>query len=115
MECDLPRIRPLLLQSGKLLRHLGERLVENRDAVFDAEIDLGIVRERLLPRLVEVRCLQGDRLVAVRVGELDAAIPALVPHVGSAEDDEAALQLFGVDLEPHDGCPSVYVLCIFEP
>ena len=53
VERDLPYLGSLFLKGGEFVRDLRKRFVEDGNAVFDAELDLRVLRKRLLPRLTE--------------------------------------------------------------
>jgi hypothetical protein len=72
---DLPGFDALLLKLDIFLGDLAEGVIEDRYVVLDAEANIGVLVEGPLPRRVDVGRLQGNRLVAVLVGEPDPAVP----------------------------------------
>ena len=98
---DLARRGLLLLELGVFLADLGEGAVEDGQVFLKRELDPVVLLEGGLPRGVPVAGLQGNRLVAVLLGKLDAAVPVVVLHVGPAENDQAGFQLFLVGNERH--------------
>ena len=67
--------------------------------------------ECLLFSFVDVGCFQGDRFVLADAWHLDAAVPILVLHICSAEDNEAFLEFLNVGEEVLYGCD---FLCMFR-
>ena len=104
---NLPGFDALLLKLDIFLGDLAEGVVEDRYVVLDAEANIGVLVEGPLPRRVDVGGFQGNRLVAVLVGEPDPAVPIAVLDIGPAEDDKAGLQFLRIDKEGHGGRQSV--------
>jgi hypothetical protein len=75
--------------------------------VLDAETHVRVLVKGPLACRVNVGRLQGNRLIAIRPGNFDTAVPVTVLHVGAAEDDEARLKLLGIDKEGHETPPPV--------
>ena len=76
--------------------------VENRDVMLQFEANLGIKVERLIARRLTIRSVQGNRLVAIFLGQPDPAIEVPVRHVATTENDQAGFQLLFVDDKCHD-------------
>jgi hypothetical protein len=85
VEADLPGVRPFFLKLGELFGHLGEGFIEDRNLVFEAEAHFGVLIERLVPRIVEIGGFERDRLVAILLGELDAAVPVTMLYVAAPD------------------------------
>jgi hypothetical protein len=96
-----------------VLGDLAEGPIEDRNLVLDPEPEIGVLVEGPLARRVDVGCFQGNRLVAVRVGELDPAVPIPVLYVRAAEDDKAGLEFLGIDKEGHGGT-ILCRICVFS-
>jgi hypothetical protein len=79
--------------------------------MLETEPNVGVIVEGPFPRSLDVRGLEGIELIAVGLGELDAAIPVAVFHIGSAENDKAGFKLFLVDDERHLQPQSVQFPC----
>ena len=97
VKADLAGLGTLLLEGGELLGHLAESFVENRNLVSDAEAHVGILIERLIARLVDVRGLEGEGFVSIFLGQLDPAIPIPVLHVCATENHKAGFQFMWID------------------
>src|SRR5207248_5997009 len=92
VERDLPYLGSLFLKGGEFVRDLRKRFVEDGNAVFDAELDLRVLRKRLLPRLTEEGRFQRDRFVATLLRQLHTALRIAVLDVIATENDERALE-----------------------
>lgn len=63
MEADFACLGARRLEGGELLGDMGEGLIEDRNLMLDAEAYLGVLIERLVARLGEMRRPKGNRLV----------------------------------------------------
>src|ERR1019366_8476751 len=108
---DLSGLGALLLEINEVLGDLAEGAIEDRNVVLDAKAEIRVLIEGPLARGIDVGGLQANRLVAVRIRQLDPAIPIPVFHVGLSEDDEAGLEFLSVEEECHLGDVSVQILC----
>lgn len=72
---DLADLGALLLLGQKVLGDGAAWPVEDRHVVLDAKAKIGVLVERPLLGGVDVGGLQAYRLVAVSLGQLDAAVP----------------------------------------
>jgi hypothetical protein len=61
--------------------------------MLDAEPNVGILVEGPLAGGADVGCFERNRLVAVGLRHLHAAIPHLMIHVAAPEENKARLQL----------------------
>ena len=107
LGADLPAPGPRLLGRQVFLGHSAEGMVEHRHVVLEAEAHVSVLVEGALTGRLLIRRLQRDRLVAVGLRQLHAAVPVAVLYVGTPEDDESRLQLFlVVDKRhmPHSFC-----------
>ena len=102
---DLAASGARLLGRQVLLRHGAERMVEDRNVMLEHGPDLDLLLVGEVARHADVAGLERDRLVAVGLRQLDAAVPVAMVHVGPAEDDKAGFNLFLVGYERH-GTPS---------
>ncbi|OYV33521.1 MAG: hypothetical protein B7Z80_23810 [Rhodospirillales bacterium 20-64-7] len=59
--------------------------------MLEAEPGFRVLVEGLVPGLPKVGRFEGDRFVAINLGELDPAIPVLVLDIPTAEDGETFL------------------------
>jgi hypothetical protein len=78
---------------------------------LSAEAHVGVLVEGLLAGRIDVSGLEGDRLVAVILGQLDAAVEIAMVHVRAPEDDEARLEHFLVGHKRHDKPRTVQIPC----
>lgn len=99
---DLAALGARLLGGQVLLRHGAEGVVEYRDVMLEHGPNLDLLLTGEVARCANVAGLERDRLVAVCLGQFDAAVPVAMVHIGPAEDDEAGLDLFLVGHERHD-------------
>jgi hypothetical protein len=100
------------LKIDEILGDLTEGAIEDRHLVFNAEPNVGVLIEGALARGIDVRRLQGDRLVTVCLGDFDSAVPLPVLDICAAEDDQSGLEFLGIDKEGH--APPVQNLCFFS-
>jgi len=107
----LAALRPCDLRGQILPCHVNEGTVEYWHVVLEAETNVGVIVEGPVLGGLYVRGLEGIGLVAVGLGELDAAIPVAMPYVGSTEDNKAGFKLLFVDNERHSRLASVQFLC----
>jgi hypothetical protein len=108
---DLADFRPLLRLRQEILGDGAEGPVEDRHVVLDAETEVGVLIERALIGGIDIGGLKAECLVTIRLRLLDAAVPVAVLDVAAPKDDQARLELLGVENEGHGGAPPVQDLC----
>jgi hypothetical protein len=84
------------LKVDVVLGDLAEGAIENRHLVLDTKPQVRVLVEGPLAGGVDVGRLQGNRLVAVLLGELDPEVLVLVFHVGAPEDDQSGLPAMSI-------------------
>ena len=73
--------------------------------MLDTKPDISIDVKGFVSCLLKINGLEGNRLVAVSLGELDAAIEVLMIYIAPAEDNEAGLEFFLIGDEGHGFSP----------
>ena len=73
--------------------HVAKGPVEDPNVMLQFEANLGIEVERLIARRLTIRCSQGDRFVAIFLGQPDPAIEVPVRHLAATANDQAGFQL----------------------
>ena len=71
--------------------------------MLDAKPEVGVLVERPLLGGVHIRGFEAGDLVAIRLRQLDAAVPFAVFDVATSEDDEPCFQLLGIEEKGHWG------------
>ena len=97
MVLDLACLYALLLEVGEVFGDLAEGAIEDWHFVLYAEAHVRVLVVGTVARCVDVGGFEGNRLVAVGLGNLDPAVPVAVFHVRAAEDDEARLEFLCID------------------
>jgi hypothetical protein len=91
--------------------YLAEGAVEYGNIMLDAEPHICVLIEGAFPRRFFIRGFKRNRLIAVGLRHLHAAIPHAMLHIAAPEDDEARLQLLFFGDKRHVRLP---VLCRFR-
>jgi hypothetical protein len=83
--------RPRLLRQQILSRHLAEGAIEHGNVMLNAESNVCVLVEGPLAGRADVGCFKRNRLIAVGLRHLHAAIPHPMIHVATPEDNQARL------------------------
>src|SRR6202021_462518 len=108
---DLAALGAGLLGRQVLLGNGAEGMVEDRDVALKTDPDFDLLFVGEVARDADIAGLERDRLIAVGLRELDAAVPVAMAHVGSGEEDKAGLDFFLVGHERHG---KTLTLCRFR-
>lgn len=119
-DTDLSTLGSSLLRQDILPRYLAKRVIEDGNVMLDTEANVSILIKGSLLRYAQIGGLERDRLVAICLRHLQAAIPHAMVDVAAPEDDQTRFELFRPEAQraAAEGaafCPPCFSACLTAP